>query len=381
MFFTLIIGIALVIAVAPLIIIIRFTSTTPTRLLGAKTITFPRLKRSIMLIQLGISIFLIVASMVIKRQINYSLLKEPGRNHDQVVYVDYPKGLTDEGLSGLRRAWKEMNPNILDVMATSRLPGNLSSKELNSQFYFMTVDRGFKDFFNLEMVKGNWFGANAGDSIFIVNEEGSKRLDTHSNLIGVFKDFGNQFNQPEKPLKINVAPYYSYNFLCIRILEVDIQKTIQFLEHYFKNEEQRASVSFLNKHFEEWLHYQHRLNILSEALAIISVLLSCIAIYGLSISIVRDKIKQIAIHKLWGAGTYTITRLLIKEFVLQLVFAIAIFGPMTYLILQEVLRTFVYSTPFIWLDPFLPLAYCVVVILLLCMFQTLSLNRKDLTSA
>jgi putative ABC transport system permease protein len=149
----------LIIAIAPLFMTLRFTRATPNRLLSIETITFPRFKRTIMFLQLGISIFLIVASMVIKRQINYSLLKEPGRNYDQIVYVNYPKDLTNEGLASMRLAWKKINANVVDLMATSQLPDRVSSKELNSEFYFVSVDRGFKDFFELEMVRGNWFKA------------------------------------------------------------------------------------------------------------------------------------------------------------------------------------------------------------------------------
>ena len=129
-----------------------------------------------MFFQLGISIFLIVASMVMRRQINYSLLKEPGRNHDQVVYVSYPKNLTNADLAGLRTNWKAINPNVVDLMATSQLPDRIRSKELNSDFYFMSVDRGYKDFFDLQMNDGNWFKVNDGDSIIVVNEHGKKSL-------------------------------------------------------------------------------------------------------------------------------------------------------------------------------------------------------------
>jgi hypothetical protein len=61
--------------------------------------------------------------------------------------------------------------------------------------------------------------------------------------------------------------------------------------------------------------------------------------------------------------------------------AILIFGPLTYIIIKELLRNFVFSTSFIWLDPVVPLVYCIVVITLLCGFQALNLNRQDLTAA
>ncbi len=376
------VGLFLLSGIAPLFMTLKFAKATPTRLLSTETITFPRFKKTIIILQLGISIFLIVASIVISRQVNYSLIKEPGRNHDQVVYVSYPKDLTNEGLISMRTAWKKINANIVDIMGTSQLPNHIGSKELNSEFYFMSVDRDFKDFFNLNMVEGNWFKANDGDSIYVINEQGRKIAGSNPhNVVGVFEDMSGQFNQPEKAIKINVAPYFNYNFLCIRILEVDIRRTVSFLSNYFKKGDQPAEVKFLSKRFEEWLMYQDRLNALSKVLAIISGVLSCFAIYGLSIGIVRDKLKQIAIHKLCGASILNITRLLVVEFTQQMLIAILIFGPATYIILSELLRTFVYTTPFNWLDPLLPLAYCGLVITLLCGFQALSLNREDLSGA
>ncbi len=381
-FMLILMGLFVCISLSPLFVTLRFTGATPNRLLSTDAITFPRFKKAIMFLQLGISIFLIVASMVMRRQINYSLLKEPGRNHDQIVYLSYPKNLTNADLASLRTTWKTTNPNVVDLMATSQLPDRILSKELNSDFYFMSVDRGYKDFFDLQMADGNWFKVNDGDSIIVVNEQGKKSIPSHSaNVIGVFKDISGQFNQPEKPVKINVAPYFDYNFLCIRILEVDIRRTVNFLETYFENGGRKAKVSFLSKRFEEWMTYQDRLNSLSALLTIISGLLSCCAVYGLSISIVRDKLKQIAIHKLFGASSLSITQILIREFASQMLMAIVFFGPLTYIILKEILRTFVYQTSFHWLDPLVPLVYCAVIIILLCGFQTLSLNREHLSSA
>jgi hypothetical protein len=61
--------------------------------------------------------------------------------------------------------------------------------------------------------------------------------------------------------------------------------------------------------------------------------------------------------------------------------ALAVFGPPTYLLLHELLRTFVYSTKFSWLDPVYPIAYCAFVVVAICGFQALSLNRTDIASA
>jgi len=364
---------------APLLMAYRFARATPTRLLSTDTITFPRFKRVITFLQLGISIFLIVASLVIRRQVNYSLVKEPGRNHYQIVYMPYPAGLSNEGLYELRAGWKKNNPNIDDVIATSQLPNYVQSKELNSDLYFMTVDRGYREFFNLQVDSGRWFQPNDESPLFVVNKAGAGALRDNHNAIGVVKNMDEEFNTPQKPIKYQVASHTNYQFLCVRIMEVNIRTTMFVLSRAFGGDP--AKVSFINTRFEEWLSYQDRLNNLSEVLAVISAILSCFAIYGLSISLVRDKLKQIAIHKLYGAGTARITRLLAREFVRQMGIALLIFAPATFIFLKEFLRNFAYVTPFEWTDPVYPLAYCALVIIGLCGFQALSLNRSGLNSA
>lgn len=372
-------GVLVAFAVAPLSLTFRFIKASPNRLLSTEKITFPSLKRTITVLQLGTSIFLIISAVVIKRQINYSLLKEPGRNHDQVVYLEFPDDLTSEGLHRIRSAWQKYNANIVDVIAISQLPDRISSREINSPFYSIAVDPLFPNFFNLNMVQGNWFKANASDSTMVLNEKGMRHLaGAHNpNVIGVIEDISSQFNIPQKPVKYKVSPHFNYHYLCVRILEVDIRRTIDYLSDFFDG----AKIHMLNARFEEWLSYQDRLNTLSDFLAIISAILSCCAIYGMSVSLVRDKLKQIAVHKICGATGLNITLLLVREFVWALFIALLIFAPITYIFLSELLRNFVYATPLLWTDPLFPLVYCVFTVFILCGFQALNLRRKDLTSA
>jgi putative ABC transport system permease protein len=369
----------IILVISPVFMTRRFVQATPSRLLGTDTITFPGLKRLITFLQLGISTFLIIASVVVHRQINYSLVKEPGHNHDQIVYLSAPSGIAREDIMALRSNWTKDNPNILDVMAVSQLPNLICSKEIG---YLLQVDPGFREFFDLKMKEGNWFGPNAGDSVIVVNKSAKDRMEKNqANVIGVVEDVSGLFNQPEKPVKIKLAWDYYYSWLCVRVLEVDIRNTIIQLSRQFSVQGVPTRVNYLNKNFKSWIDYQDRLNMLSEALAMISGLLSCCAIYGLSVSLVRDKLKQIAVHKLLGARTLDITYLLVTDFVKQMAIALAVFGPLSYILLNELLRTFVFSTKFSWLDPLYPVAYCAFIIVAICGFQALSLNRTDFASA
>jgi putative ABC transport system permease protein len=377
-----VLGLLLIFTFAPVFMTLRFVRSSPNRLLSTDTITFPRLKQFVTFLQLGVSIFLIVASVVIRRQISYSIVKEPGQNYDQIVYLNSPSGITNEGIVALRSGWKKYNPNILDVMAVSQLPDRINSREIGSEFYLLLVDHGFREFFDLKVAEGNWFGPNSGDSAVVINMKGKDYIpNNEANVIGVVENLGAMFNQPEKPVKIKLGPDYNYNWLCVRVLEVDIRRTVRQLTNQLSYKGQAAIVQYLSLHFKSWIDYQDKLNSLSGLLAIVSALLSCCAIYGLTISLARDKLKEIAVHKLFGAGVVHITYLLVLEFVKQMLIALAVFGPLSYILLNELLRSFVYSTGFCWLDPVYPIAYCACVIIAICGFQALSLNRSDFSSA
>jgi hypothetical protein len=142
-----------------------------------------------------------------------------------------------------------------------------------------------------------------------------------------------------------------------------------------------GSAYFLNPHFEAWLTYQDKLNALSGLLTLVAALLAGCAIYGLTVSLVRDKLKEIAVHQLFGARTADVTRLLATGLLRQMLIAFVFFGPVTYISLTELLKTFVYATKFSWTDPAYPVGYCLVVIVGLCAYQAVSLNRSDFASA
>lgn len=378
-FFIVIAGVLLLLILSPLFLTFRFIKASPKRLLSTDIITFPGFTRTITIMQLGISISLIVACLVIKRQINYSLLKEPGRNHDQVVYLNYPNDLTKEGLSRMRAGWQMNHPNIVDVIALSQLPDRINSREIKSPFYYLFVDPFFPVFFQLNMIRGNWFRPNMADSFMVFNERAMREqnITDTSSVIGLVEDINSHFNQPLRPIKFRMDENSKYNYLCVRILEVDIRRTIDYLSDYFNG----ARIHILNKRFEEWLYYQDRLNAFSNFLGIIGALLSCCAVYGLSVRIVRDKLKQIAVHKILGANSGNIAWLLARQLISQTLLAILIFGPVTYIFVKEFLRNFVYSTHVKWHDAVLPTLYCLGVIMVLSGFQALTLNRRDLTSA
>jgi putative ABC transport system permease protein len=345
---------------APLYPVIVFTTASPRRLLSTEAISFAKLKRFITTIQLGTSISLIVAGLVIERQIDRSLIKEPGRNHDQVVYLKYPKELTK--LYELKLGWKRNNPNIVEVTAASQLPDNLLSKDASGRLYKIRVDHDFFSFFDIKLNSGRIFKVNDQDSVMTNHTASSAIVDVKP--IGIVEDFGSTFNQPDKPLQImQTSDYRDFSFLFIRILEVNIRDTEAYLHRFFREVTGGpVNISYLDRRFEMVLKYEDTLNGLSRLLTLIGIVMACCAIYALSLSRLNDNLKQIAIRRTFGASRQQIVFLLSREFIQELLAACFFFGPITFLLLRAWLKNFVYTAHMHWIDPLLALAACVLII-------------------
>jgi putative ABC transport system permease protein len=175
-----------------------------------------------------------------------------------------------------------------------------------------------------------------------------------------------------------MATREDYNFLCIRILEVNIRGTLALIERMFAEEGTRIRITFLDKNYLHVMEYENRLGTLTGLLTLISGLMACCAIYSLSLSVSRDKLRQIAVHKIFGASMVNLVMLFVRDFARQTGFAILIFAPITYILLGEWLRIFVYAADFSIVDFATAVAYCGVIIFATCGAQAIRLNGRNL---
>jgi putative ABC transport system permease protein len=361
---------------APLYPVIVFANAAPRRLLSADVISFPKFKRFITTLQLGVSLSLIVAGLVIERQIDRSLIKEPGRNHEQVVYLRFPKDITR--LDEIKLSWQRYNPNIVDVTAASQLPNNLQSRDESGQFHKISIEHDFFSFFGIRLRAGRAFRVNDQDSV-MTNTAGVG-ITLSSKPIGVVENFASKFNQPDSPLEIRQATNYS--FLFIRILEVNIRDTMDYLVRFFAMiTPNDIKLTFLDRHYVDILQYENTLNGLSRLLTTIGIVMACCAIFALSLSRMNDNLKQIAIRRTFGASQNNIVMLMSREFAEELMAAVLFFGPVTFLLLREWLKNFVYAAHMQWSDPLLGLLACLVIILITNSTLIINLSKNATSRA
>jgi putative ABC transport system permease protein len=357
-----VLSVLLLITATALLPALKYVRLPATALLQGATLQFRSFKSIFTFVQLGIGLSLFTASMVVHRQINYSLVKTPGENHEQIITFPIANGLADNRAD--INNFHVVNPHFMGATSVSQVPTAVSSKSIDSDFFTIKVSPDFFDVLETNVVAGRTFRANDGPETYLVNGKGA--ADTvNANCIGVIENLSGRFNQQDKPLRIYKGDNQSTYFYCLRVLEVDIRQTMSWLHFVLERMAGHpVPISFIDKNFEAWLVYADRLNDLSRLLYLVAACVIALSMYGLALCHLRDNVMQLSIRKLYGATSGNLMRFVLRFFGETLLTTVLFCGPLVYFFLDNWLREFVYHTTIGWIDPLIALAFLSTIILL-----------------
>lgn len=351
-------------------------------------------RKSLVVFQLLLTIFLISGSLVMKQQLSYLQNSDAGFNKKAMVYVSmYSK----EGVSGmferinsgfengeLIKASLEQYPEITHLGAASHMFGSsgwtsVGFSDRNGQFRQFNLeltDANFISGFNIKMVSGRDFDPDleidkresiiineaAAEYFFGTEDPIGKKLPgdefgQHS-IIGVTEDFNfESLHTDVGPLVIaqngepilqgisdisianNPIPkvFFQYNGKNLLGVQAILEKV---WAETFPNEE--LSFDFVDERIRLMYEDEARVNKIAGVATIISILIASFGLLGLTILVVNTKVKEIGIRKVLGASPMTIMNILIRQFGLQLIIAFIISIPITWYIMNQWLSDFAY---------------------------------------
>jgi len=364
------------------------------------------LRRLFVLMQYGISIVLIVGSIVFYRQLNYVQSKYLGFTKEKLITLDINSGAARSNFKGIVNRLKE-SPDVINASTSSRVPGEWKSvpqvKLLQQkgddgvQATHYAADQYWLDTYDMQLVQGKGFSGNdASDSLkVILNEKAVDMLglkdpvgqtlwlqaDTISKIqvIGVVKDF--HFQSLHEPMSPVVITSWNNPVLVIDYFTIKYaQNTQAVLEHIDAVQKEFDPKNPPEIHFldDQWERYyradQSRSSIILIA-TIISIIISTIGLFGLVNFTAERKTKEIGIRKVLGANIVSIIRLVLNDYLILLLVAMCISAPVAWWLLSDWLSGFAYR---INLSPILFILAFVLV--LLVSFVTVILRVYRLAS-
>tara|TARA_R110001599_G_scaffold80918_2_gene218523 strand:- start:1889 stop:4573 length:2685 start_codon:yes stop_codon:yes gene_type:complete len=352
------------------------------------------LRKSLLVFQLLLTVFLISSTLIMKKQLNFIQNEDLGFNRDAMVSVVlYPapeaRGLGDNFTSGFKngqllKTKLESNPDVSGVAMGSHIFGSNEWMQVGfndnndafKQFNLLVVDPYYISSFGIQMKEGRDFDPaldldkresiilnQAAVDYFGLTDPIGKKLPgqnfENNTIIGVTEDFNFESLHSEvRPLVItqndqtifsgindisisdSPTPKLVFKYNGTSLLEV---KSIldKAWASTFPNEELRFD--FVDEKLRLMYQDEARVNKIVGIATVLSILIASIGLLGLTILIVNTKVKEIGIRKILGASPLKIFVMLFNDFSWQLIIAIVLSVPLTWYLMSNWLKDFAYQ--------------------------------------
>jgi len=323
------------------------------------------LRKSLVVFQFTASLFLLIGTLTVSRQISYMQGQELGMNIDQTLVVRGPIVTGPDSLfAGKTNAFTNellKVPAVSKVAVSSSIPGEpvgwnaggirlISAPEnTQKQFRVIAVDYEYIDLMGLKLIGGRKFSRDFGDKKGVIfNEAGLKLMgfDKPEEIIGkdiffwgdtltVHGIVGNFHQQSLRdafePLILRLIPemrgYYS-----VKVKAADISQTLTAVRKSWDNffPGNTFEYFFLDEHFNDQYNADRRFGQVFGIFTCMAILVACLGLFGLASFTTIQKTKEIGIRKVLGASVPSILRLLYKEFAVLIVVAFLVATPVSW---------------------------------------------------
>lgn len=331
------------------------------------------LSKVLVVFQFVISIGLIMAVYVIHNQVSFVRNKDIGINYQNVLYV----GFGDKGYEKLQVVKSELmqNPDIRKVAGCSFLNGVAGSQgpvffndSAKSKLYvrFGFVDEDFFDAMGIKLADGrNFDGSHTGDinRALVVNEATLRAMgwdnalqqsimypqasdsSGKAEIVGVIKDY--HYYSLRSQIEPAVWGWQPESFRGVVInfrQGADINAIKAFIEQKWKDIFPGIPVQITDAAGFNAKSYKKDQDSFTLFIyfTLISILLSCLGLFGLISLVLEQKTRSIGIRKVLGGEVWQITIMLIKEYLLLVLVAGIIALPLGYYLLGIQLDAFAY---------------------------------------
>ncbi len=383
----LIVGISLLAGIYPAYLINRVRAIETlkgqleTRIQGTRL----TLRKTLIVFQFIIAQFFIVSALIIGHQLNYTLTKDLGFDHDAVVTMSMPyKSYENADVDPfLYKKALEKYPEIAAV-AMGHDPQN--NNHWGSAYYFSSdtgqvqlmtprkyIDADFLDLYRIELIAGRNIQQTDTMRDVLINESALKLLGLTSAeqaigeflfplqgaghgypIVGVFKDFHQKSLRNEiEPLLLGASAKRSnLQTFHIRLPEdrKQWQRSFLTMENEWKSiyPEAPFSYHFVDERIKNLYETEHRTARLIHLATGVTILISCLGLFGLATLTAFQRIKEIGIRKVLGASVSGIVTLLSKDFVKLVCLAIVIASPVAWWAMNQWLEDFAYRIDIEW---------------------------------
>jgi len=367
------------------------------------------LRNGLVVFQFAISMILIICTVIVHEQMQYMLGDQLGFTSDHVLEIQR-SDLVGDKVRAFRSELASL-AGVVRVGGASTLPGDegffgVAWQPIDSRESMtgrgIIVDDAFAATLGLTLKEGRFFSRSfARDSLAVVLNEkavsalglkepviGTQLQSTseiynarpdsfyHYTVVGVVRDFHFQtLHQAIAPLVITNAEKFGgvTNLTAVRIRGADLSATVESIGRVWRQFEPDRSFhyTFLDERLAAQYTAEQTLQRIFSIFSVLAIFIGCIGLLGLAAYATQQRMREMCIRKVLGAGSGTIVRLLSRDFILLVSCSTFVAFPLAWLAMHAWLQGFVYRVGLSWWIFVLAWLLCLVITLITISFQAL----------
>jgi putative ABC transport system permease protein len=328
------------------------------------------LQKTLVVLQFALASFLIIATLTIYRQFNYLTTEKLGYDDSNLVIVHKDFKTHDEAQVFKNELLKD--PDIISV--APRNGGRWGtvaklSNDSNINFDYETVDEAYLSTLKIPLLQGRNFSpdfpSDSANSV-LVNESFAKQAgwknpigqtvnfwynDKKYIVIGLVKDYHYQpLNQKIGPQLFTMKKDNNYGMVYIKIKPNTASASLKHIQKTFKQLFPLSPYNYTFMNDENIKNYEAEAKWKQILLfgAILTIFISCIGLFGLSVLSAEKRTKEIGIRKVLGASVNNVVTILSKDFLKLVCIALIVAVPAAWIATNKWLENYPYRISLNW---------------------------------
>ncbi|MEE9362026.1 MAG: ABC transporter permease [Cellulophaga sp.] len=369
------------------------------------------LRKSLVVFQFAASLFLLVGTLTVYKQIQFMRNQSLGIDIEQTLVIA-PPIVTDSTftnkMSSLKAELLNYSP-IKGIAASTSIPGSevgwnaggikLTTQEdtEGKQYRIIGVDYDYLDLFDLKLIAGRAFSEEFGadPSSVIFNKIGIEQLGFTSSeeaigkeidfwgeqytIVGVTDNFHQESLQASyDPMILRLFPSVR-GYISIKTSTNELAQTINEVatkwDAFFPGN--TFEYFILDDHYNKQYNADQRFGKVFGLFSILAILVACLGLFGLASFTALQRKKEIGIRKVLGASILSILKLLYKEFGVLLGVAFILAIPIAWLTTTSWLEEYAFRINLHWSFFLLPFLAIATVAFITVSFQTIKASLAN----
>ena len=328
------------------------------------------LGKSLVVLQFAIAVSLIIGSVIYYRQMSFIQTKDLGYNPYNIIRVDVPDRRNMKQVYSVFRNELAKEPAITQISLETYNTGNkvyLNDKTIEATYRL--VDKSYIPMLEIPIKQGRNFSDEFKTdkmNAAIVNEafvrmaglqnpigEQVRTRDWYpreATIIGVVKDYHRgSLKEIVRPEIITVADE-SQGTILVKVGKQNQKQALAAIEKTYRLAVPASefSYTFWDELNAREYHKERKWQQMVNAATVLSVLICCLGLFGLTHLSTHRRTREIGIRKVLGASVSCITTLIAKDFIKLVLIAIVIASPVAWYAMDMWLQDYAYRTQISW---------------------------------